>query len=85
MYHYHVKVTSSGDSLVSKETIIDRLDCFNSYERRLLFDRGNETEQRFIMVSEKKVGKTLLAELKNVFEATVEAEEINIEVADHKV
>jgi len=85
MFHYTVKVPSSGEILTAKETIIDRLDYFNDCNHYLLFNGGNEAEKRFIMVSEKKATKALLTELKEVFETPVFAEEINVRTVDHKM
>ena len=84
MYHYIVKVPSSGETLIAKDTIIDRIEYFNGRNHYLLFDGGSESEKRFIMVSDKAASKTLLSELKNVFEVAVTAEAINVKAIDRK-
>jgi SpoVK/Ycf46/Vps4 family AAA+-type ATPase len=84
MYHYIIKVPQSGEVITARETIVDRVEYYNDSSHYLLFDGGNELEQRFIMVSEKRVTKANLTELQNIFERTVTAETIEIKTIDRK-
>jgi AAA+ superfamily predicted ATPase len=84
IFHYIVKVPSSGESLTAKETVLNRLEYFNSRCHYLLFDSGSETEKRFIMVSDKKLTKSITTELKNIFEIPVTAEAIDVKAIDRK-
>jgi hypothetical protein len=60
MYHYIVKVPSGGEAFIADDAVIARLYYFNSRDSYLLFDRGDDTEKRFIMVSVKKMTKPTL-------------------------
>jgi hypothetical protein len=84
MYHYIVKVPSTGEVLTAKETIIDRLDYYNDSGHYLLFDGGDETEKQFVMVTAKKLTKPMTTELNDIFEAPVTATEINVKTIDRK-
>ena len=82
MHHYYITVPSSGEVLTAKETIVSRLEYYNDCDSYLLFDGGNEHEKRFVMVTAKKMDKHMLNGLKEVFEAAVTAEAINIKSID---
>jgi len=69
MYHYivKVKVPAGGEAIISKETIIDRLEYFNDNRNYLLYDSGDETEKRFIMITQKKLNKDMTTDLRDIF------------------
>ena len=82
MFHYMVKVSSVGDTLTARDTIIDRIEYYNNREHYLLFDGGDESEKRFILVSDKSMDTTMETELKDIFERTVTMEEISVNAID---
>lgn len=85
MLHYYIKVPACGDTLTTRETIVSRVEYYNNRQHYLLFESGDDAEIRFVMVCEKRLTKTALTELKNIFEVAVQAEEINTASVSHDV
>jgi len=84
MYHYIVKVPAVSETLVSMDSIVTRIDYFNNKKNYLLFDGGDDTGKRFIMVTEKRITQALQAELKDIFEVAVSYEPVNVNTIDRK-
>ena len=84
MYHYFVKVPSWREALTLESTITDRLEYFNDRYQHLLYDSGDETEKRFIFVSEKRITDNMRKELKDIFETAVQTEAISVKTVNRK-
>jgi len=84
MVHFLIKVPSDGEASTTHEVLVFRLESFNDNSRYLLYDSGDETEMRFILVCEDEISEKTQEKLKSIFRKDVEAEEISIESIDQK-
>jgi hypothetical protein len=81
MYHYRVKMPAWEDTRAGYKEICGRLKDFNAIGKGhyLMFDSGDETEMRFIFVSERELDAPVLSEIHDIFNVEITAEPISIE------